>query len=62
MSNQEPVDGKLVTSTSNSDVDNNSIQDEVFAEDGNLDDAAGLFGSDEEEERLQYYATPSNPL
>ena len=62
MSNQEPVNGKLVTSVSNSDVDKNSIQDEIFAEDEDLDDAGGLFGSDEEEERPKYYATLSNPL
>lgn len=54
---QEPVNGKPATPSSNSDVDKNSIQVENFAEDEEVDDAGGLFGSDEEDEDLEYQAT-----
>lgn len=62
ITNPRLADGKLATSTSNSDADKNSIQDEIFAEDEDLDDAGGLFGSDEEEEESQYKATLSTSL
>lgn len=60
--NQESANSKRATSTSNSDADKNSIQDENFAGDEDLDDAGGLFGSDEDEEGPQYNATLSNSL
>lgn len=60
--NQGSANGKLATSTSDSDADKNSIHDETFAEDEDLDDAEGLFGSDEEEEEAQYNATLSASL
>ena len=60
--NRGLADSKPATSTSNSEVDKNSIQDEIFAEDEDLDDAGGLFGSDEEEEESQYKATLSTAL
>lgn len=57
---QEPVGVKLATP--DSDVDETSIQDEIFAEDEEADDAGGLFGSDEEDEGLQYSATLSTSV
>lgn len=59
---QGPVNSKLATPTSSSDVDKNSTQDEMFAEDKEVDDAGGLFGSDEEDEGPQYNATSPDSL
>lgn len=60
--NQEAINGKLATPTSNSDVDENTRQDELFAEADEMDAEGGLFGSDEEDEGLPYNATLSTSL
>jgi fructose-1,6-bisphosphatase/sedoheptulose 1,7-bisphosphatase-like protein len=41
-------------------MDQDSVQGEISGGDGEVDDALGLFGSDEEDEGLQYNATLSS--
>lgn len=51
---QEVVSGTLATIAS--DVDTISVTNDIFAEEEEADDAAGLFGSDEDDEGPQYSA------
>lgn len=57
---QEPLNYKIASPAS--DVNGNGVEEEIFAEDEGADDAAGLFGSDEEGEGSQYDAIPNLPI
>lgn len=55
---QDPVGGESAIAVLGMDED--SVQSEIFGGDEETDDALGLFGSDEEDEGLQYSSTLSS--